>query len=188
MLRVFVVLTMLILAAPSFAQTGWPKSGQPAATQTDAPAPPPIMLNMPDTSSGPLGWVFAIIAGLTGGGHVLGQFLGKSASPAAPVDHDAIKQTIHDAIVQLVQSGALAPAVQTGLGLIPGAGGLASQFEPLIRKIVLEVLTHGSAAPITSPVVMQGDLGDKIKAGIDQALNDFLKRQAGPFPASPPPA
>lgn len=49
---------------------------------------------------------------------------------------------IDQAVLKAVESGIPSGLVRTGLGAIPGVGGLASGLEPLIRKAVIDVLKH----------------------------------------------
>ncbi len=65
-------------------------------------------------------------------------------------DHD-LKASVDVAMLKAIQSGIPGQALQTGLSFIPGAGPIAANLEPMLRKIVEDVLEQ-RAKTHTTPV------------------------------------
>jgi orotidine-5'-phosphate decarboxylase len=99
---------------------------------------------------------------MTAFGGIIAFFLGKigltglkTAAPSAPgaipgvdvllklkdkISDPATRAGIDGVILQAVQSGIPGLAIQSGASLVPGIGPLAAQLEPLLRKVVTDVL------------------------------------------------
>jgi len=67
-----------------------------------------------------------------------------------------LKAAVDVALLKAIQSGIPGQAIQTGLGFIPGAGPLASTFEPMIRSLVEDIVQKRidalrAAKPVVTP-------------------------------------
>lgn len=79
-----------------------------------------------------------------------------TATPVIDATHPDFHAAIDQALLRLVQTGLPGQALQTGLGLVPGVGGLAGALEPMLRKVVTDVLERKLSAvedaPAASPI------------------------------------
>lgn len=86
----------------------------------------------------------------------------KTAAPTAPgaipgvdvllklkdkMPDPATRAGIDSVILQVVQSGIPGLAIQSGASLVPGVGPFAAQLEPLLRKVVTDVLEKRVVVP-----------------------------------------
>lgn len=147
-----------------------PFNPKPTAEQAP-PTPPaptnnkPVVVNMPPApklGDGWLEWVWTLLGGIfaslfginvlqnrqagqvthTSVDDVLRQVLSPGGSTL--IQDPQLKAIVDTALIQIIQSGVPGKAIQTGLSAIPGVGPLAAQLEPVLRKIVLDVLAQQS--------------------------------------------
>lgn len=177
----------------------------PAPTATPAPMPAPVVVNMPapvepaaPRPTSLLEWIHAALAalGLGIGGKLAWRL--PSMPGAAKLDHSRIadvvaavlnpkdatsilkdpelKASVDVALLKAIQSGIPGQALQTGLSFIPAAGPIAATLEPMVRKIVIEVLEKKVGSTPIDPAAVHAETDQRL-AGIE----GILKLLAGKF-------
>ncbi len=141
----------------------------PQVAPAPVPQPTPVIVqSQPPAETKVSDWgslgLSGIIAALLG---KLAFFNKPSSTATAPgtVGHlsgldPAIRATIDDAVLQLVQSGKPGEAIKIALSLIPGAGPIVTMLEPAFRAIAIKFLQDrigttpvATTDPATAPAV-----------------------------------
>lgn len=88
------------------------------------------------------------------------------------------------ALLRVVQTGVPGTAIQTGLGMIPGVGPIASQLEPMIRKITIDALNQKLGLdPTTQPGaagIGGGNFLDTVGNIVESRIKAALAQRASP--------
>lgn len=167
-------------ALPSIAQTAvnpdpFKVNPQPQTTQ-------PTVVVAPAPQSDIISYIWAALGAIITG--LLGKIAFKppalpSSTPVVDPSHPDIRDAIDRAVLKAIETGLPGQLVRTGLGAIPGVGGLAAQLEPVIRRVVTDVIEQrlGEAAP--SPLVVPSGLPQDFLGRIEEMIQTAIQRKGG---------
>lgn len=116
--------------------------------------PPAVTIQAPPADN-TLNWIIGVIGSVFALIHGKNSFFPAPASGNVTVDvaHPEVKTALETALQKLISSGALQGPVQSALGLVPGAGPILQQLEPLLHNVVLQELnkklSEGTISPAT---------------------------------------
>lgn len=196
----------LAQAAPKFEfpDRTTPAPTAPAPTQA-APTQPPVVVNMPAApvpeKNGLIDWIHTALLGLlTAIGGKLAFKLPEMPG-AAKLDHSKVqdivasvlnpekaasiikdpnlKASVDLALFKAIQSGIPGQALQTGLSFVPGAGPIVTTVEPIVRKIVLDILQQEKSGATLDPNAVHAETDNRITSILDmlKGLRDKLNEK-----------
>lgn len=106
-----------------------------------------------------------------------------SGSGSSAITDPALRDAVDVALLRAVQSGIPGTALQTGLSLIPGAGPFATTLEPMVRKIVIDVLQQKTNVGSIDPAAVHAETDQRL-ASIEGILKLIVGKVADK-PATP---
>jgi len=166
------------------------------ATPVPTPQPTPVVVTVPAPPAPPANdlraWLHsALLTFLTGIAGWLGIKLPSTLKGNKGADQsnikDVVESLVHGSVIkdpdlkakvdlalyQAIQSGVPGQALQAGLGLIPGAAPFVTTLEPMLRKVVLDVLQERAKAVPPTTAEMP-----KAAPNIEDLLNNLAAKLA----------